>query len=380
MDPITTATGVFAMLNDLTNGIAKAAQDSVRTNALISGGSLTDIAKIAQVEPTVIVSPDCLNLDYMPQVQQTLLSLFCAYYLQAVDILAAVKDVQTLRILDKLNPNRDATGLLLMNENHLQYSLPLPGQKLTMEASKESNNIQDAVNLCVGRMLEVSFANESNSPAKDKNGQYLTDRDGNVVLEKKTNNRTMKVSVRLMVSSIPESSITSILTNGTEDRGIRERFHAWRSGKLKFIRDIVLAQDLIDAKYKMAVTDKSGKGAEMLQRVAQNKRFGVLTNNPSLGTASNIFVISEEIASQLEYKLGGKLTDYRARQKLFETSYAMILVVINRETSRMKFFVRGQTDYTNVSKKEIENMSKGGKGPDVMELFRSLQTASFSNF
>ena len=32
-----------------------------------------------------------------------------------------------------------------------------------------------------------------------------------------------------------------------------------------------------------------------------------------------------------------------------------------------------------LSRKEIESGGKG-KGPDVMELFRTLQTASFSNF
>ena len=325
--------------------------------------SVADVAKLTRVEPLVIVSPDCMNLDYMPSINQSLLSLFCAYYLQAVDILSNVHSVEIVKFLDKLNPNRDSTGFLLSdtitqrNESYT-HSLPIPGVQMRMEALKPEN-LHEAVNLSVGRLLDVciSTKNENN-------------------LEAKAN---LKIAVRLMVSSIPEASILSILANGTMDSTASERFHAWRSGKLEFIRDLILCQDIIDEKMKMAISDTSGTGAEIHRRVANNRRFGILSNNPSLATASNIFVVSEEVASQIEYKAGGKLTNYGTRQKVFETSYAMIIVVVNRETGRCKFFVRNQPDYSTLSRKEIESAGKG-KGPDVMELFRTLQTASFSNF
>ncbi len=330
--------------------------------------SIADLAKLTRVEPLVVVSPDCINLDYMPQVSQSLLSLFCAYYLQGIDILCAVQNVEAIKILDKLNPNRDSTGFLMMHqESNLKYSLPLPGHKLHMEAVYDGGSdthdarlsMHDVVNLSVGRLLDVRLS------TRNENG-----------VEAET---SLKLQVRLLVSSIPESSIQAILSNGTLDSSMSERYHAWRSGKLEFIRDLILCQDMIDEKMRMAVKDTSGVGAEIHRRVAENRRFGVLTNNPSMATASNIFVMSEEVASGIEYKAGGKLTDYKTRQKVFENSYAMIMVVINRETGRMKFFVRNQPDYSNLSRKEIESAGKG-KGPDVMEIFRSLQSASFSNF
>lgn len=330
-----------------------------------TANSITDIAKLTKVEPLVIVSPDCMNLDYMPSVNQSLLSLFCAYYLQAIDILSSVKNVEVIKMLDKLNPNRDSTGFLLAeslkNESHgYKFSLPIPGVTMRAETvMAKPESLHESVNLSVGRLLEVTLS--------------TTTEDEEVI---ETN---LKIAVRLMVSSIPENSILSILSNGTMDSTVSERFHAWRSGKLEFIRDIVLCQDLIDEKMKMAVNDTSGIGAEIHRRVAANRRFGVLTNNPSLATASNIFVMSEELASQVEYKAGGKLINYSTRQKVFKTSYAMIMVVINRETSRVKIFVRDQPDYATLSRKEIESGGKN-KGPDVMELFRTLQTASFSNF
>ena len=330
----------------------------------VTTSSITDLTKLTQVEPMVIVSPDCINLDYMPQVSNTLLSLFCAHYMMAMDILMRVRSIEVVKILDKLNPNRDSTGFLLMHqENSMRYSLPLPGEKLRMEASVTTGDsklsLHENINLSVGRLLDVSMVADDNDGVER---EYC-----------------LKVQVRLMVNAIPEQSLVAILSNGTMDSTFMERYHAFRSGRLEFIRDLVLCQDLIDEKMRTAVNDTSGVGAEIHRRVANNRRFGVLTNNPSLGTASNIVVMSEEVAAQVEYKAGGKLIDFRTRQKVFETCYAMIICVINRETGRMKFFVRNQPDYATVGRKEIEGIGKG-KGPDVMELFRSLQTASFSNF
>jgi hypothetical protein len=80
--------------------------------------SLSDIGKLTSVEPLVIVSPDCMNLEYMPQINQSLLSIFTAYYLQAVDVLSAVKDASTVRVLEQLNPNRSGFGTIMSFESY----------------------------------------------------------------------------------------------------------------------------------------------------------------------------------------------------------------------------------------------------------------------
>ncbi len=381
-------------------GVAK---DIASFNTWDQKNSLADLGKLTSVEPLVIVSPDCMNLEYMPQINQSLLSIFTAYYLQAVDVLSAVKDASTVRVLEQLNPNRSGFGTMMSFESykssfdynllpssnltlHFEKTKPLfdkngnrttvydeNGEKVKIEEGPKSftsgshsqtgdskSSLQEAVNLSVGRLMDVTI--ESNKP----NGDSVK--------------ATLKMNFRLIANQAPESVITGILSNGTLDRNFMERFHAWRSGRLGFIRDLILCQDIIDEKYKTAVQDKSGVGTELFQRIAANKTFSFLTQNPSLANSSNMFVISEEVARQVEAKAGGKMTDFRVRQKIFEQSYAMIIVVVNRETSRMKFFVRNQPDYSNMSRKEIEGYSKGGKGPDVMEIFRSLQTASFSNF
>lgn len=343
----------------------------------ITPQSYTDLAKLTSVEPLVIVSPDCLNLEYMPAINQSVLSIFCGYYLQAVDALCCVNNVEVIKILDKLNPNRDSTGFLVMDRirnesNHhgipalgtearmeaYKLSLPQPGKVLRQEASK-SNDLQDQVNMAVGRMLDVNIT------TKNVDG-----------IESKAN---LRISVRLKIGSIPDNGIVSIMTNGTLDRGIEERYYAWRSGSLGFIKDILLAEDIIHEKMKMAVEDPSGTGSEILRRVSKNRKYGVLSNNPSMATASNIIVISDEVAAQVGYRAGGDITSPQTRKKIFDNCYAMIVVVVNRGTGRCRFFVRDQADYATLSRKEIEKAA-ANKGPDIMEILRAMQTSSFSNF
>jgi len=75
--------------------------------------SLIDYTQTGRVEPIVLIDADCLYLDSLPEVQQSLLSIFAGYYLQAVAISTTVGKISVAKHLDKLNPRRnpgDAAG------------------------------------------------------------------------------------------------------------------------------------------------------------------------------------------------------------------------------------------------------------------------------
>lgn len=329
--------------------------------------SYADLAKLTTVEPLTIVSPDCMNLEYMPAIAQACQSLYASYYLQTFDILANLNSIETVKTLEKLNPNRDSTGFLLIDDlknrtesnsfDAMQYGLPTKTHKLRTEAF-DSEGLHDTVNLAVGRMYDVSMS------TKDVAGVAVTNK--------------LRVAIRLMPLVANNSTIMAVLGQGTVDSTWSERIRGILSGRLSAIRDGILCQDLIDERMKAAIQDDMDLGVKIHQRVSTNRKFGVLTNNPSLATASNIVVIPEDVAAQLEYK-AGKLSDYNSRQKIFESGYAMILVVVNRVNARVTFYVRGQADYAVLNRKDIEGYAKG-KGPDVMEMLRAMQTASFSSF
>lgn len=338
--------------------------------------SLTEATKLTRVEPLTIVSKDLLNLEYMPDIAQSILSIFSGYYLQAVALLTKINDVEVVRILDKLNPDRDETGFLLMEKTsresyknlvleHYIHTLPThcSMEAIALEGPNE-DTIKAAVevsNLSVGKLLSVEICYDKSVVAGE--------------LDKKPTTVNIPVSIRLMASVIPNSTIINLLAMKTEDNGIVERFHAWRGGRISFIKDLILCQDLIDEFKRANIGDETGTVQEILRRVNNAKKFGLLTKNPSLVSASNIFVISEEIARELESKLGGKLSSPRIRDKAFENTYAMIIAVVDREWERVTFYSRGIASATDLSIKEIKAGAKN-KGPDIGDILKSFNMGS----
>jgi len=361
--------------------VARFINQTLNVTNYYSTKSLSEVTKLTRVEPLAIISKDCLNLDYMPDISQALLSIFSGYYLQAISLLTNVNDVEVVRILDKLNPDRDSTGWLLSDsiskesinnlvlENY-KYSLPTINS-VALEGDKGDKHGQDiqslneVSNLSVGKMLNVTIAYNKTDEVGNKSSEVSSIK--------------IPVSVRIMASIIPNATISNILALKTESNTLTERYHAWRSGRISFIKDLIFCQDLIDEHKKAMITDESGTVQEIMRRVNNSKKFGLLSKNPSLVSASNLFVISEEVAREVESKLGGKLSNPRIREKAFENTYAMIIAVVDREWERVTFYSRGISTSTNLSVKEIKQASKG-KGPDIMDILKSYNLGAAPSF
>lgn len=338
--------------------------------------SLSEVTKLTRVEPLMVVSKDCQTLEIMPDVAQSILSLFSGYYLQAVDMLTKVQDVEVIKILDRLNPNRDETALMLSAE-HLttmsmetyQHALPGTAARFSMEEVANRENIKslnEASSLSVGRMLNVTINYQH---TVDPKSEYSEKQDKCI---------TIPVSVRLIASLLSTNSIMSILAMKTEDSSLVERFHLWRSGRISFINDLIFCQDMIDEYRRAMLKDEQGTIQEITNRVLNAKKFGLLTKNPSLVTASNIFVITEENARELESKMGGRLSNPRIMNRVFENTYAMIVAVIDRGSERVIFHIRGINTPCDVSFREVKKASQ--KGPDLTDVIRSLSVGNAPAF
>lgn len=375
----------FGIINTTLQAVAKVLNE-VRTNFtnFYTTKSLSDATKLTRVEPLTILSKDCVNLDYIQDVLHSGLNIFSGYYLQAVSMLTRVNNVEVIRVLDKLNPDRDETGFLLsesvsresvrtLSLESYQYSLPtraVPALEKDDEAAKMALEVS---NLAVGKLLNVQISFDGG--ATDMFGKQKDGHEG----DGKSRSVTIPISVRLMTSVVPNPTIFHLLASKTEDIGVVERYHAWRAGRISFIKDLIFCQDLIDEHKRSIIGDETGTVAEIMRRVNNSKKFGLITKNPSLVSASNIFVITEEIAREIESKLGGKLSNPKVREKAFENTYAMIIVVIDREFERVTYYTRGVAASTDLSVKEIKAASKG-KGPDIGDILKSFTLGNAPTF
>lgn len=345
-------------------------------SSLIGKGSLIEYTQVTRVEPIVLIDADCLYLDCLSDVQQSLLSIFAGYYLQAVAISTNVGSVKVMRELDRLNPSRNvmasaANNSWMMAAESYKDGLPMYSKSAAMEDATEDfvKGFKDPK--AQASSTEVSFGRDYNATLKELSnlsvGKML-----NVEITDGKNKATIPVAVRLLATSIPTTSLVYLLGKNKEDNSAKERYHAWRAGRLSFIKDLVFCQDLIDAHRKHLMKDKSDVYSTILNRAQANKVSTIVSGNPSVATASNLIVMSNTTAMQIEMELNGKLSDFRTREKLFHDTYAMIIAVIDKQWERVTFYHRSIDSKTEVSARDLKAVNKGS-GPDVSEILKAYR-------
>ncbi len=359
--------------------IADVVKDVNNVRSYYKDRALTDIAQVTRVEPITVITKDLMSVEYLPDVLNTVVNVFAGYYLQAVSLLANIDNVKVLRVLDRLNPDRSVETALLTVESHkfqmqeeYKYRLPRLSLEESMEVKLDRNVfskavIDEASNLAVGKLINVTI--RVGGTARDAEGNIITDSKGKAVED--TRSVTVPVSIRLAPALLPVDSVVHLLTLKKDDISFFERWHQWRAGRISFIKDLIFCQDLLNAHRKALMQDDSGVYQEIVRRNAQAKRLGLLTANPSLASASSIFVISEEAAKRVEYELGGSLDNPRIRDKAFGNTFSMILVVVDRAMEFVTFYYRNVGASAEVSVRGLKSLNKRN-GVDIADVMKAL--------
>lgn len=378
MSPITLGIVAGQVINTISD-VVKYLR-GVRGNA-----SLTDITKSARVEPIVIVGQDCINLEYMNDVMNSVHSIFTGYYLQAIALTTNISSVRVGKLLDRLNPKNDynPTKDFFSFETYLEASgrkaaSVHPEWKLCSESYKYRlpvlNDNKEAIAVENSVILDHKGSADLNETISD-NANLSIGKIVEVTIRENNQSATLPISIRLLVSQVSEKAMITMLTLRSMETTFSERFHAWKAGRISFIKDLILCQDMIDAHRKALIKDKDGVLSEIIRRSNNSKMSFLFTKQTNLATASNIYVISEQTQAELENKLGGKLSNARIREQLFEAGYMMILVVIDRSWERVTFYHRGIALPTTLGIKDIKNSNKGS-GPDIGDILKAYQMGS----
>lgn len=423
--------------------------------------ALSTVARSTSVEPFCVISKDCANLEYMYDINNTLLNMFIAYYLQAVNTFVKLDDVRVRKILNSVGTN---VSMMLesqsLNHDMLKFKLPT-STNLSLESNNSNSgkptpmvnwnvnkgddlpDLQSYSNLAIGKIIElvinyddkvlrhnktkdVTMGENTHSQSRRNSVQERTDFDPDGEMTgasdtryvgdpditqtskqggSKTNEEQLflqegkavaiPIMVRLLVNVVPTRTLESLLVRYKEDISFSERWFSWRAGRIRFWKDLVMCQDLV-REHKRTVIDAEndvvGKIDSRVNKAIMTKtaniglkaatdRFDDIKNidTMSFGVASNLYVITAAEATKFEYFLGGKLSDIRTRNKLFGNGYAMILVVVDPDRERVKFYINGVDGYTDLSVKEIKSMSKN-KGPDIGDMLKMLQMGMSPTF
>ena len=393
------ATSAFNMIGK-TKDAAQAAGQTLKsandiTHTLASQNSLTDIVKMTRVEPETLIDQSCLHIEYLPDILQTTLNIFTGYYLQALSLLGTVNSTKVIRTLSALNPTApDFFSMESYSEG--AYKSALESYEFCLPRSNSAFALENNSAAAGGNRQAPRQAPRQNSQAHDprvNNSQYRTASAAprlneltrelsnlavgkliNVSLSDSNNSDskvTIPVTVRLATSVVPGGVLTALMSaNKTEDT-IVERFHSWRAGRIAFWKDLVMCQDMIDNRKKLLLDDKSGTYQRILRNANNQRLAGLTSDKTPAAQSSNIVVMSEATAREIEQKSGFQFKNPNSRAKLFEAGYMMLIVIIDPQYERVTFYHRGVAAPTNVGVRDIKMSNKNG-GPDVTDIMKML--------
>ena len=178
---------------------------------------------------------------------------------------------------------------------------------------------------------------------------------------------TKKMAFDLIMKYYEETTKSDNNGNETVEYKLKENISTSELDKLAAIFDGVgyfKAADVLAA----SASDLAGQ--------AKNKLAGFFSKNASLNEAANIVVFSEETYKQLKINHNIDIDNYKDRQRVFEGSYAMILIKIDREYERFTFYINGQPLGSSINKNELKQNSNKNSGMDIAEMMQILNKAN----
>jgi PHIKZ089 len=369
--------------------------------------SLVEATKTMRVQPITVIDHTLIANPILPELNSVLLNIFVAYYLQAVARDNTIGNISVFRRLDRLNPHRSVAQSVLNNsvalldamEGYYDFTLPaLPkhakthAQKESIKAGMESLTLgnEDFVgpqidpNLLAGRRNAIKVVETVKDGKEDllrkgldklsqqqKEVTVISDNTlkdlanlaiGKIInIELSNGQGKVKVPVafRLMTSSMVPSTLIQMLSYSTRKSvTLKERWHAYRSGRISFWQDFIFARDRIREEIRHNANSKDKIYQKIQERKLNNSLAGAATGNPTMANISNIIIINKATLSALESEIGGRLTSFAVREKLFADSGIMIFVVVDTDNNRVRMYFHSIEEHTDMSFNEITRDAK----------------------
>ena len=339
-----------------------------------NNNSLTTFTAVARAEPVCVVEQSLVSLPYISDVMHTATTLIAVYYAQAFALSNQISGINFVKRLDKLNPTRGVVDSVLnqpyvstesLNHqlpsylNHRSVSLEAPASKATTGSSIGFGRdtpalLQNASNLAVGKIIEVTATDGACSasiPVTINLHPLLMDR---------------------------EVAITTFSLKGFQNQR-KGRLYRWRAGELETVSDMILCRDLIDQHRSTLLKDKTGFYASVRDKRRNNRLAAVASGETSLGTISNVAIITSSTARELAIQLGGPLSDYQTRQNVFNDTSLLLLFVVDQDRNMVQVYYHGIKASSLLSLSDLKQVGKGSS-TDLTEILRAFQQVSAPAF
>lgn len=196
--------------------------------------------------------------------------------------------------------------------------------------------LTEASALSTGKQFEVNF-----------------ERDGNTC--------PVLMTLKLDVNLIASEDMRTLVAFSDQTNTFGERLLKAKAGHLSWGKDIILQNDLIDQARKNRFRDKTGYYAKMMSRRSSNWLSSILSFDMSINNASGVMVVSQQTVDDLTAELGGELSDFEVRSRVFKDSLTVYIAVVDTQWDSITLYTRGQKEYTTMRASDLTGGKSTGK-------------------
>jgi len=336
------------------NEIAKAVKET-------RAASLSEYTTSTRLYPKVLVDASLTRQDddVLYNAMQTMGGVYAAHYMQAVTM-ANIQSINNLQLLDQFATERSFgnSGIIpgaldqvatesfhklvpfameaFDDDKDAKPEKPHQGNKMDMDKI----NLGEAVNLAVGRQLRVYIGVGEQAIGID-------------------------ITLQLNPEVIPAQALPDVLALTTTDKSYVGRFRQWRSGEIDSFNDYLWGLDIIERDRKALLNDPSGIYSEARRKKSTSRWQSLLSGKKSINMASTMAVISTGVADEMQLSIKGKLKRPNVREKYFDATNSMMLMVLDQRKERVTLYQRGIAKHGVYSFRDIEKVGKSNDGMDI---------------
>jgi hypothetical protein len=305
---------------------------------------------------------------------QTELSLYCGFYLTAINLSMTVGNVSVMRLLDKFSS--DSSLLSAAGNSNWWSQMESFDEGLEYIDSTAVNLpvTMESFNTSIGPEVEdvEQFRGSSKPYDNDKTLGRITD-ESNLAVGKVLDVRlvsgdcsvTMPVHIYLSPKSMDSNSIIASAQFEGVDKSMKARWRQWRSGEIKFFKDYLLAGDIIEANRKALLGDKTGVLSSIQSQRSKGILASLIRGYAAPNAVSAVLNVSKETARGIETAIRGQLSNFTARQRYFSGNSLMTLVVVDPTMERFTVYQRGIDDFSHYTFDDIKANGTKANGTDI---------------
>ena len=410
--------------------------------------SLPEYTASTRLSPSVLIDKRILALDpkLVTALEQTLLSMYCGWYLQGINLALNVNNVMVNRILDQFSTDRsilqsalnttyfdqssteeisDELSWLPDYSNEAGYGFEVSGKSSVKRSSSDSkpnytgagapkepekvkeyytsprtpegtNNPNSNYDYGVKGVVkgeaektEPKITFGANRSYTNKDAIHSIMEESNLAVGKIlevqviVNNQyvTIPVTVTLMPESIDAKDLINVIAASVIDKTSTGRWRQLRSGAIRFWKDYLGCADLIEADKKALLADHTGVLLNTRTKNTNTKLATLASGYASPNAISTMIIISKQTFSDLELVLKGNFTkNIELRNKYFESTSSMMLVVVDIQMERFTIFIKGIAAYKEHTLDDIKKANKGTGGSDILEFMKAMSKGNIPNF